>query len=53
MSKYRVVKEYRPILGKIMYSVERKGWFLWSFVSFEFSQKLADDLIKHLKSEGL
>jgi hypothetical protein len=53
MSKYRVVKEYRPMLGKVMHVVERKWWFFWIFVSFEFSQEMADDLIKHLKNEGL
>ena len=53
MNKYRVVKEYRPIIGRIVYTVERKGWFLWCHVSFEFSQNTADDLIKHLKRNGL
>ena len=53
MSKYRVIKEYRSILGRIMYVVQRKDWPFWSHISFEFSQKKADDLIKYLKSEGL
>jgi hypothetical protein len=53
MTKYRVIKEYRPILGKIMYAVEKKGWFFYWHVGFKHSKKQADDLIKELQSEGL
>jgi hypothetical protein len=53
MTKYRVIKEYRPILGKIMYAVEKKGWFFYWHVGFKHSKKQADDLIKYLQSEGL
>jgi hypothetical protein len=53
MTKYRVIKEYRPILGKIMYAVEKKGWFFYWHVKFTYSKNDADNLIKYLQSEGL
>ena len=51
--KYRIVKEYRPILGRIMYVVEKKTWFTWWWVDFKSTREGAEDLIKLLKSEGL
>ena len=53
MSEYRAVKEFRPIIGKVMYAVEKKGWFLWGHVKFTHSKNDADNLIKYLQSEGL
>ena len=53
MSKYRVMKEYRMLTDKILYRVDKKGWFFWYFVTFKNTQGEADNLIKRLIDAGL
>lgn len=53
MSKYRVMREYRPIPDKIKYRVDKKGWFFWYLVTFKSTQGEADNLIKELIDAGL